>query len=242
MKAMILAAGKGTRLKPITNSRPKALVEVNGLPLLQLLIKRLVSFGFDEIIINVYHFADQIVSFLQHHNNFGIRIEISREGSLLDTGGGLKNASWFFNDDQPFLVHNVDVLTNLDYRKLMNFHRRSRSLASLAVRQRDTSRYLLFDTHNLLCGWQSKNTNETILVRQTNPLKPYSFMGIHFISPQIFSLFGQEEKFSIIRMYLQLAGQGQKISAFPADEYDWLDVGKPEQLVSASAFLSKLKN
>src|SRR5579871_5489953 len=166
MKAMILAAGLGTRLRPLTNDRPKALVELNGRTLLEITIERLKSFGIREMIVNVHHFADLVVSYLKANANFGIRIEVSREDDLLlDTGGGLKKASWFFleeNATEPFFLHNVDVLSSIDLRQMLAAHKSSSALATLAVMQRLSSRQLLFDQNNLLVGRRINNANSLI--------------------------------------------------------------------------------
>src|SRR5580765_2436736 len=157
MKAMVLAAGLGTRLRPLTNDRPKALVEVAGRTLLEIALTRLTAFGVSEVIVNVHHFADMVVEYLKARQNFGMRIEISREDELLDTGGGLKKAAWFFQEgssgnDEPFLLHNVDVISTIDLSRMVKSHRSSRALATLAVQDRETSRYLLFDDAGELCG------------------------------------------------------------------------------------------
>src|ERR1700760_3667719 len=159
MKAMVLAAGLGTRLRPLTNDRPKALVEVAGHTLLEITLRRLASFGIREVIVNVHHFADMVVEYLQKNDNFGLRIEISREDDLLlDTGGGLKKAAWFFLEGrtrEPFLLHNVDVISTIDLERMVGSHRENKALATLAVQKRETSRRLLFDKHNQLCGRQT---------------------------------------------------------------------------------------
>src|SRR5712692_1778130 len=157
MKAMILAAGLGTRLRPLTDTRPKALVELSGRTLLEITLSRLRTFGVTDVIINVHHFADQVIAYLKSHNNFGMRIEISREEILLDTGGGLKKATWFFLEDsarldEPFLLHNVDVISTIDFARMLQFHSENHALATLAVQSRETSRYLLFDDHHQLRG------------------------------------------------------------------------------------------
>src|SRR5664280_1226211 len=162
MKAMIFAAGLGTRLKPVTDNLPKALVPIAGKPLLEHVILKLKSAGFDEIIVNIHHFPDQIIDFLKANNNFSIRIEVSDERNLLlDTGGGIRRAAWFFDDEKPFLVHNVDILSNVDLKELYQQHLRSNSLATLVVSKRDTFRYLLFNDDNRLCGWINEKTGET---------------------------------------------------------------------------------
>ena len=165
MKAMILAAGLGTRLQPLTLNRPKALLEVEGVPLLGLVLARLSQQGFTDIVVNAHHFADQIVAFLDEYQKRSthakLTLAVSRETRLLDTGGGVQNVAWFFDDEQPFLVHNVDVLTDLNLKGLMEAHRSSKALATLAVRERKTTRYFLFDQEDRLCGWQSLKSNET---------------------------------------------------------------------------------
>jgi NDP-sugar pyrophosphorylase family protein len=231
MRAMILAAGIGSRLRPITDTRPKALVEINKIPLLEIVIKRLISFGFNEIIINTYHFADQILNFLKQKNNFDVDIVISNESKkLLGTCGGLKNASWFFNEKNPFLLHNVDVISNIDLNDLISFHAKSGSIATLAVKNRQTSRYLLFDDKKILCGWENKKTGEKIISRKSeSKLHPMAFSGIHVIDPVIFSFKKMEESFSIIDFYLHLAKE-HKISSYEHNDSYWFDVGKKENL------------
>ena len=159
MKAMILAAGLGTRLRPLTDTRPKALVEVAGRTLLEITLTRLRSFGIAEVIVNVHHFADMVADYLKAHDNFGMRIEISREDDLLlDTGGGLKKAGWFFLKEsgeypsEPFLLHNVDVISNIDFTRMLQFHNKQQALATLAVQSRESSRLLLFNEQGQLCG------------------------------------------------------------------------------------------
>jgi NDP-sugar pyrophosphorylase family protein len=170
MKAMILAAGLGTRLRPLTDTRPKALVEVAGRTLLEITLSRLSSFGIRDVIINVHHFPDMILDYLQAHNNFGLHIEISREEQLLDTGGGLKKASWFFLQDsahseEPFLLHNVDVISTIDLHRMAKFHNEKHALATLAVQHRISSRQLLFDVELRLCGRRASFDQEPELVR-----------------------------------------------------------------------------
>jgi NDP-sugar pyrophosphorylase family protein len=240
MKAMILAAGLGTRLKPLTDHKPKALVDIKGKPLLEWLILRLKARSFNEIIINTHHFADQIESFLKKKNNFNIRIEISHETALLDTGGGIKEASWFFNDGAPFLVHNVDVLTDADYRTAFNYHETENALATLFTRKRKTARYFLFNENNDLIGWESQKSNEIkILNDDYNELNRLSFMGIHIISPQIFNYIEDNGNFSIIDAYLKLASE-HKIKAFNADHCRWLDLGSKENLEQAKTNFTDL--
>jgi NDP-sugar pyrophosphorylase family protein len=227
MKAMILAAGLGTRLRPLTDTRPKALVELAGRTLLEITLARLREFGVSDVIINVHHLADMIADYLKTHDNFGMRIEISREDVLLDTGGGLKKAAWFFKgSDEPFILHNVDVISTIDLRRMVEFHVKGKALATLAVKDRPTSRYLLFNDDLQLCG------------RSTMPnpkMKSLAFSGIHVISPRLLPMITEEGVFSIITSYLNLAARGEKILAFRADEYYWRDLGKPEDLKEAAS-------
>ena len=236
MKAMVFAAGLGTRLRPLTNNRPKALVEIDGRTLLEIALSRLRSFGISEVIVNLHHFAELVVEYLKANNNFGMRIEISREEVLLDTGGGLKKAASFFLDDgkrasDPFIVHNVDVISTIDLRQMLEFHRCNQALATLAVKDRKTSRYLLFDDQLQLCGRQQEGNRQ--LTRPSTGEKALAFSGIHVISPRIFPLMSEEGVFPILSAYLRLAAAGHKILAFRADEYYWRDLGRPENVTQA---------
>ncbi len=231
MKAMILAAGLGTRLQPLTNIKPKALVEVGGIPLLEIMIKKLIGFGFNEIIVNVHHFADQVIEFLERKSNFNIRIEISDEREeLLNTGGGIKKAAWFFNDEKDFLVINVDVITDIDLALLMEYHRTKKALVSIAVRDRETQRYFLFDKSMRLCGWKNKKSGERRVMRgEIGNLNSFAFSGIHVINPKLFPLIEKEGSFSIVDLYLDTAID-HKIYGYRHDDDNWMDVGKKEQL------------
>ena len=239
MRAMVLAAGLGTRLRPLTDNRPKALVQVGGRTLLEIALARLNSFGIREVIVNVHHFADMIVDYLKANKNFGMRIEISREEDvLLDTGGGLKNAAYFFLEnsvaaEEPFILHNVDVISTIDLRRMAQFHAENRALATLAVQERPTSRYLLFDEQLQLCGRKSGRDGQAELVRSSSHPKALAFSGIHLISPRLFSLMTEEGVFSIIAPYLRLAAQGEKIIAFRSDEYQWRDLGRLDDVTQA---------
>jgi len=238
MKAMILAAGLGTRLRPLTNDRPKALVEVSGRTLLEITIQRLASFGVRDFIINVHHFADTVSDYLAQKRNFGFRIEISREDVLLDTGGGLKKASWFFLDgpnDDPLILHNVDVISTIDLSRMLQSHAENHALATLAVQDRDTSRYLLFDERSELCGRQAGRDGTADMVRPATKIQALAFSGVHVISPRLLPMISEEGVFSIITTYLRLAGQKEKIQAFGADEYYWRDLGKPESIVQVES-------
>jgi len=238
MKAMILAAGLGTRLRPLTDTRPKALVEVAGRTLLEITLSRLRAFGVREVIINVHHFADMILACLKQNDNFGMHIEVSREEVLLDTGGGLKKAAWFFlqnaASDEPFILHNVDVISTIDLRRMLHFHAEKQALATLMVQDRETSRYLLFDEQLLLCGRRRGPDQKTELVRSSQQVQALAFSGIHIISPRLLGMMSEEGVFSIITSYLRLAAQGGRVLALRADEYCWGDLGSPDSVLQAA--------
>ncbi len=240
---MVLAAGLGTRLRPLTDDRPKALVEAGGRSLLEITLARLRQFGVREAIVNVHHFAEQVVEFLKKKDGFGMRVEVSREdGLLLDTGGGLKQASWFFLEcpDEPFLLHNVDVISDIDLARMAEEHRRRGALATLAVQPRKTSRYLLFDRESRLCGRRTGD-GPPEMARPCQQPQALAFCGIHVISPRIFSLLSEEGVFPIIPCYLRLAAQGEAIAGFRADGYHWRDLGRPGDLQKAAEDLKDMK-
>ena len=274
MKAMILAAGLGTRLRPLTNDRPKALVEINGRTLLEITISRLRTFGVTEIIVNVHHHAEMILDYVKSKKNFGLRIEISHEEVLLDTGGGLKKAAWFFQEnsahpdsmqrDEPFLLHNVDVVSSIDVAAMLEFHKAHSALATLAVQHRETSRYLLFNNQLQLAGRRSDGKDDVIpglpghagearnlcfaappeSAQAAKPqpppdLQPLAFSGIHVISPRLLAMLTEEGIFSIIPAYLRLSAKSQDILAFRADQYYWRDLGRPADLAQAAADLKQ---
>ncbi len=239
MKAMVLAAGLGTRLRPLTDHTPKALVEVGGRTLLEITLTRLQEFGIREVIINAHHFASTILDFLKANNNFGMRIAVSHEDVLLDTGGGLKKAGWFLLEnaekrEEPFLLHNVDVISTIDFRVMLKAHNDGGALATLAVRKRETSRYLLFDEQLHLCGRRMMRQHRDEIVRATEVVEALGFTGIHVISPRMLTLIKEDGAFSIIDLYLRLAGAGGNIQAFRTDEYYWRDLGKLDQVQQAT--------
>ena len=242
MKAMILAAGLGTRLRPLTDDRPKALVEVAGRTMLEITLSRLRAFGVHEVIVNTHHFADMISEYLKANNNFGMHVELSREDILLDTGGGLKKAAHFFLDSgslqEPFILHNVDVISTIDLDRMVRFHSEHDALATLAVQDRSTSRYLLFDERGQLCGRRAGRDGKPELVRSAHELQAQAFSGIHIISPRLLANMEEEDVFSIITTYLRLTAQGERIVAFRADEYYWRDLGRPENIAQAAEDLN----
>ena len=237
---MIFAAGLGTRLKPLTDHMPKALVPVAGKPMLEHVIGKLKSAGFDEIVINVHHFAHQIIDFLKAKDNFGIQIWISDESEeLLDTGGGIKKAAPYF--DEPFLVHNADILSNIDLKAMYNYHLTSSNDATLLVSPRKTIRYLLFDEGNRLQGWVNKDTLQTKpegFVYHPEVQKEYAFGGIHVTSPTLFKYMGDgwTGKFSIMDFYLRTCHEAQ-LGGYVKEDLQLIDIGKLDTLTKAEDFI-----
>ena len=247
MKAMIFAAGLGSRLKPLTDTMPKALVPVAGCPMLEHVILKLKASGFTEIVINIHHFGEQIIDFLKTNKDFGLTIHISDERDrLLDTGGGIRKARLFFeNSGEPFLVHNVDILSDMNLKELYDFHMQSGSVATLLASRRTTSRYLLFDTERKLRGWINKDTGQVKpegFHYDESLYREYAFSGIHVFSPAVFRLMEAprwEGKFSIMDFYLATCGQTD-YSGYLAEKLELIDIGKPETLARAEEFVKKL--
>lgn len=239
MKAIIFAAGLGTRLQPLTNSKPKAMVELNGKPLLYHAIIRLKKAGISEIIVNVHHFSEQIISYV-FNTDFGIPIHISDESAeLLDTGGGIKHAEHLLHDDDPFLAYNVDVISSVDIKKVIALHKTQNALATLVVRQRETSRYFMFDKKMHLTGWKNTGTGEEKISHSNfSHSYPYAFSGIHVISQSIFPLLTSEGKFSVVPAYLELAKQNLFVGFRDTSDF-WIDLGKPGQISLAEQWLQK---
>ena len=247
MKAMIFAAGLGSRLKPLTDTMPKALVPVAGCPMLEHVILKPKASGFTEIVINIHHFGEQIIDFLKTNNDFGLTIHISDERDrLLDTGGGIRKARLFFeNSGEPFLVHNVDILSDMNLKELYDFHMQSGSVATLLASRRTTSRYLLFNTERKLRGWINKDTGQVKpegFHYDESLYREYAFSGIHVFSPAVFRLMEAprwEGKFSIMDFYLATCGQTD-YSGYLAEKLELIDIGKPETLARAEEFVKKL--
>lgn len=242
MKAMLFAAGLGTRLKPFTDSHPKALAVVNGKTLLERNILYLQRFGIYEVIVNVHHFADQIIDAINANKGWGSMVTISDEtNELLDTGGGLQKAGWYFKDERAFVAMNVDILTDLDLSEMIGSHRQEKPLATLAVTQRKTSRYFLFDKTGGLCGWRNVKTGEEKPAGLSGSCADYdtleqkAFSGIHIIDPRIFSLMKREGAFSIVDVYLDLMPT-YRINSFDHSHGILIDVGKPENVTRAADF------
>lgn len=241
MKAMLFAAGLGTRLKPLTDNKPKALVEIGGITLLERCIRQLASNGISDIVINVHHFADQICAFLEAKENFGLNIRVSDESELLlDTGGGLLKAQPLLSGDEPILLVNVDILTNLDFRKVLEAHLQHPALATLVVRRRQTSRYLLFN-EGLLAGWKNEKSGELNISRPelVEQAEAFAFSGIHIVEPRLIDLITESGKFPIIDLYLRLA-KTESIRAFVDSESVWMDLGKVDELAQAEELIKKL--
>ena len=234
MKAMVFAAGLGTRLQNETADKPKALVEVGGKPLLYHAIEKLKKAGVTEVVVNVHHFAGKVIDYIKA-TDFGVIINISDEHDLLlETGGGLKKAAPFFGDIEPILIYNVDILSNIELSVLVNNHLKSEALATLAVRKRETQRYFKFDAEKQLVGWINKKTGETKISRPEffEDSEEMAFSGIHVFQPEIFGLMPDTERFSITDFYLEIA-RTHTIKGFYDTSDLWIDVGKPEQLEEA---------
>ena len=237
MKAMILAAGLGTRFKPWTDKHPKALAVINGKSLLERNIKYLQRAGIYEVVVNVHHFADQVEDAIVKNAGWGASITISDEREeVLETGGGLKKAQAYLQDS-PFVVINVDVLTDMDLAAMIHQHQQLKPLATLAVSDRQTSRYFLFDHFNDLCGWRNTSTGEERLSRTTADKIQKAFSGIHIIEPRIFSLITETGKFSMVDLYLRLSSS-EIIKAFDHTGSRFIDVGKPASVQQAEALFA----
>lgn len=230
IKAMILAAGMGTRLRPLTDTTPKALLKFRGRTMLEHVVDHLVANGIKEVVINIHHHADQVRNFLEAHRYFGIKFYVSDESDqLMDTGGGMVRAQKYLEGDGPFIVHNVDIFSDTDFSELQHYHAGHEALATLAVSERETSRNLLVDAAGLLCGWRNNITGEEIIARKQDGLRPVAFSGIHMVEPRIFSLFDREERekpFSITKAYLELAAQ-HRIMTFDHTGDTWIDMASP---------------
>ncbi len=239
MKALLLAAGLGTRLQPFTLHHPKALAMVNGKSLLQRNIEYLQEQGIEELIVNVHHFADQIINEIETNKGWGSKVSISDEtDAVLETGGGLKKATWYLEQEESFVVMNVDMLTDMPLAKMIKQHQISQPLATLAITDRTSSRYLLFNDKNTLCGWRNTTTLEekgAVLMyddQQKQTLVQKAFSGIHVISSRIFNLIQQQGKFSLIDVYMSLCADNT-IEGFNHSDSLLIDVGKPESIIKA---------
>jgi NDP-sugar pyrophosphorylase family protein len=232
MKSMIFAAGLGSRLGDITNDMPKALVNVHGKPMIAHVINFLKDFGVNEIIVNVHHFGKQVIDYVTQNDSFGISISFSDETeNLLDTGGGLINAAHFFNSNEPFFVHNVDILSRIDIGDMLEYHKKNANLATLAVKNRDTSRYFLVNNKQKVCGWLNTKTSEIKLVTEENNLQKVAFSGVQIVNPEIFKYCSLSGKFSLTDLYLILA-KNHSVGVYNR-EYDWFDLGSPESISKA---------
>lgn len=230
---MIFAAGLGTRLKPFTNKHPKALAVVNGKPLLQRNIEYLQKHGITDVIVNVHHFGEQIIDIVNSNNGWGSNVSISDEtNAILETGGGLKQAAWYFKDVENFVVMNADILTNLDLTSMMKQHIQNKPLATLATSNRQSSRYFLFDDNNHLCGWTNEKTGEERISKPSYSIHKKAFSGIQIINQKLLPLITQEGKFSMVDVYLKIA-KTHTIQGFDHSGSKFIDVGKPENIVLA---------
>jgi NDP-sugar pyrophosphorylase family protein len=241
MKAMILAAGLGKRMRPLTDTTPKALADIGGVTLLEVILKRLAKAGVTEVILNTHHLADKLTDFLLNKLRLGLKVEISRETFFpLETGGGLKKAAWFFKDGKPFFLHNCDVFTDMDLSALYQAHLDSGALATLAVKERDSKRQLLFDAELNLKGRFLADGDETEWRGEPvkDPIK-LAFSGVQVISPEISPLMTESGVFSIMDVYLRLIGAGSRIKGFRMDESYWTDIGTLEKLESLRQYVAE---
>lgn len=235
MKALIFAAGKGTRLKPFTDHHPKALAKVNGTPLLERNIKYLQSYGINDFVINIHHFGDQIIDFLSKNNNFNSKIELSDEREeLLETGGGLVFARKFLDHGEDFLIMNADILTDLNITDFVDYHKKNEDFATLAVSNRNSSRKLFFNDEMILRGWLNVNTGEQRLAEFNKGFKALAFSGIHCINPEIFNKMKRKGKFSIMEEYLDLM-LTEQIHGYEHNAH-LIDVGRPESVLEAEQY------
>jgi NDP-sugar pyrophosphorylase family protein len=241
MDAMILAAGLGTRLRPLTDHTPKPLIPVAGVPMLERVARRLIAAGADRLIVNTSHLSEQIEAFLAERDGFGVEWHVSREpGSPLETGGAILQGAPLFRGDASFFLHNADVLTDLPLAEMYRSHQQADSLATLAVMERPTSRHLLFDDRGLL-GRTDATKDLDLRVRDAGgEVRKLAFGGVHVISPRIFGLLTESGAFSILDPYLRLAAAGETILPFRVDGYTWVDIGRPEQLEAAHAAAARL--
>ncbi|MDD4646467.1 MAG: nucleotidyltransferase family protein [Bacteroidales bacterium] len=238
MKAFILAAGIGTRLQPLTDNAPKALVKIGDYQLLEIVIRRLAGAGFRSLVINVHHFSGQVIDFLRSNNNFGLDICISDESDeLLDTGGAVKKAASFFQGEENILVHNVDILSNMDYHALCAFHQEKDALVTLAVKNRPTTRNFLVDATGRLCGWEFPEKNLCFVTRDSKKgLKPTAFSGVYVMSTRLFEKFPDEKVFGLIPWILDLAAN-EKILTWDQSPAFWFEVGRLESIKLAAQAL-----
>ncbi|RMZ60995.1 nucleotidyltransferase family protein [Chryseobacterium nematophagum] len=235
MKALLFAAGKGTRLKPFTDNHPKALAQVNDIPLLERNINYLKNFGIKDFVINIHHFGSQIVDFLKKNNNFNCNIEISDEtNELLETGGGLIFARRFLDHGEDFIIMNADILTSLNINELVKYHKSMNDFATLAVSDRESSRKLLFNKEMVLRGWLNIQTGEQRLAEFNKGFKALAFSGVHCINPTIFNKIKRTGKFSVMEEYLDLM-QTEYIHGFLHDSI-LVDVGRPESVIEAEKY------
>ena len=236
MRALIFAAGLGKRLYPLTLDKPKALVEIAGKTLLEMAIEKVKEAGYNELVINIHHIGDLIIEFLEKNNNFGLTITISDErNQLLDTGGGILKAAPWLDGDEPFLVYNVDVLSDIDLQLFRKYHEERGGLATLAVRDRKTARYLVFDESMQLSGWRNIKTGEEICSRNMHNCSLLAFSGIQLIEPEIFKLINETGSFPLIPLYLRLASDN-KIMGYHDHSSTWMDLGKLDQIIEAEKF------
>lgn len=239
---MIFAAGLGTRLRPLTNDRPKALVEINGITMLEMALRKMEHAGIRRVIVNVHHFRDKMLEFIRNYQSESMEVVVSDESDqLLDTGGGLLKARSLFTPNDPVLLYNVDIITTASLPRLIDYHQKHDPLATMMVKQRSTSRYLMFDENMQLSGWQNTKTGEKIICREAEQYENFGFQGIHIVSPRLFDLVTETGKFPIIELYLRLAGN-YLFKGYESKDDLWFDIGSPEKLEHTKVQLSLLSD
>lgn len=239
MKALILAAGTGSRLKPLTDNIPKALIRIGGYTLLEIVIRRIAGAGIKSLVVNVHHFPEQIIDYLRSNNNFGLDISISDEsGELLDTGGAIKKATPFLQGEETVLVHNIDILSNFNIHDLLTYHEKKGALVTLAVKERPTTRSLLIDASGRLCGWEFPGKNLSILTRDNRKgLKTTAFSGVYVFSTELFKKFPDDRVFGFIPWILDLAAV-EKILTWDQSPAFWYEAGRLDSIALATGSLN----
>ena len=237
---MILAAGKGTRMGALTEKQPKALVRFNGKPMIENLIVRLKNYGYSRLLINIHHFGKQIIDFVKENNNFGIDITFSDErNELLDTGGAVLKAASFFQGTEPVLIHNADIWSDMDLKAFAQWFQKSNAVAGLVVKERQSSRKLLFDSRMQLTGWKNSKTGEVKISRNNSAgTKEYAYSGIWMCKPEFISLIPFSGRFSIIDAWLAIAKK-HTISGYADKNSRWFDLGSPEKLKNANRLIAE---
>jgi len=240
MNAMLFAAGLGTRLKPLTNNKPKALIEVNGMTMLKMALLKMENAGISKVVVNVHHYSDLVIEEINRFRSGRMEIVVSDESEqLLDTGGGLLKARPLFDNENPVLLYNVDIVTTASLKNFISFHQLHGDVASLMVKQRPTTRHLLFNEHMELAGWENLNTGDKIITKETSSYNAFGFQGIHIVEPRIFDLILETGKFPIMELYLRLA-RNHTFRGYESQHDLWFDIGTPEKLETTKKAIEQM--